>query len=74
MIYSYQKASDDFTTYILREPDYADDQQQHCTELCTISDTTYVHVPDDLTLPEQPEQITLVEVTLTDELREQIKK
>lgn len=34
---------------------------------------TYVHVPEGVTLPDQPEQITIEEVTLTPELREQIK-
>ena len=45
----------------------------HCTELCTIDGTTYVAVPAGVTLPAQPEQITVSTVTLTDALREQIK-
>ncbi len=46
----------------------------HCTELATLADGyTYVAVPDSVTLPEQPEQITVEPFTLTPELREQIK-
>ena len=45
----------------------------HCTELCTIDGTTYVAVPAGVTLPAQPEQITVSTVTLTDTLKEQIK-
>jgi hypothetical protein len=45
----------------------------HCTELCTIGDITYLAVPDGVTLPAQPAEITLTPVTLTPELRAQIK-
>jgi len=45
----------------------------HCTELCTLDGVTYVAVPDGVTLPAQPPEITLETVTLTPELREQIK-
>ena len=55
MILSYQKITDEFTTHCLREPDYDDDQR--VTELCTTDDTTYISVPDNIALPEQPELI-----------------
>lgn len=45
----------------------------HCTELCTLEGVTYVAVPAGVTLPDQPAEITVVPVTLTPELREQIK-
>lgn len=35
---------------------------------------TYVHVPDEIDLPDQPEQITLQEVILDQTLLDQIKK
>jgi hypothetical protein len=56
----------------LAEPDYHDGDAR-CTELATLNGITYVHVPDSITLPIQPEQITVEEVTLTPELREEIK-
>ncbi len=50
------------------------DDQVHCTELVTLPDGfTYVAVPDGVTLPQQPTEITVEPVTLTPELREQIK-
>jgi len=64
MIYRYQKVSDDYTTYqanLLKEGQ----------ELATIDRVTYVFVPGEL--PEQPAQITVEEVELTNELREAIK-
>ena len=77
MILKYQKALEIFddrhsTTYTLREPDYQDDDPR-CTELCTIAEDTYVHVPDSVTLPVQPEQITVSTVNLTDALKAEIK-
>ena len=73
-IYKYQKVTDEYTTYTLREPDYnLLETEDRITELCTIDGITYVSVPDSITLPEQPEQITVEEVELTDELKESIK-
>ncbi len=68
MIIKYQKQTDEYTTHTLVTP-----EDSGCTELATISGDTYVHVPDGVTLPDQPEQITVEDVTLTDDLREQIK-
>ena len=68
-IVSYQKQSDAYTTYTLLAPEGS-------TELCTLDGVTYVSVPDDVALPEQPSQIAdsiVNPVTLTTELREAIK-
>jgi len=72
MILRFQKITDNFTTHTLIEPDYAENDQR-CTELCTIGNDTYVHVPDDLVLPEQPDVLDMEAVSLTPELREEIK-
>jgi hypothetical protein len=74
-IYKYQKVRDAYTTYCLTEPDYnLLDTDTRITELCTIDGVTYVSVPDSIILPDQPEQINVEEVTLTDELKEEIKE
>jgi hypothetical protein len=70
MIYKYTKVTDEFTTYCLAEPE---GEERVVTELATVDGTTYVYAPDEVTLPPQPEQITVEEVTLTDELKEAIK-
>ena len=62
-IYRYQIVSDAYTTYRL--------EGDGITELCTLDGETYVYVPE--VLAAQPEQLTVIEVTLTDELREAIK-
>lgn len=73
-IYKYQKAQDAYTTHCLVEPDYnLLETEDRITELCTIDGVTYVSVPDSIILPAQPEQITVEEVVLTDELKESIK-
>jgi hypothetical protein len=77
MILKYQKATTAFTTYRLCEPDAGQDDSAPggTIELCTIDGWTYVFVPDDAVLPEQPPEIddSIEAVTLTDELREEIK-
>ena len=73
-IYQYQKVQDAYTTHCLVEPDYnLLETEDRITELCTIDGVTYVSVPDSIILPAQPEQITVEEVELTDELKESIK-
>ena len=79
MILKYQKifvAHDDrhSTTITLVEPDY-NDGDPRMTELCTIGDDTYVHVPDDIVLPEQPFNIDvgIAPTTLTAELKAELK-
>jgi len=72
MIYQYEKIIDENTTYRLTFPtDF--EGESIGTELATVDGTTYVHLPDGQALPDQPEQITVSEVTLTPELREEIK-
>ncbi len=70
-----RKVSDAYTTYQLQLPDsQGADDAIRCTELCTLADGyTYYAVPDGVTLPDQPDQISVQSVTLTAELREQIK-
>lgn len=45
----------------------------YCTELATIDGITYVSVPDGVALPEQPKQLEITPVALTDGLREAIR-
>jgi len=73
-IYRYTKIQDDYTTYTITEPDYQEGDKR-ITELCTIDGVTYITVPDGVALPEQSEQVaaTLQEVTITDDLKAQIK-
>lgn len=71
MIYSYQRTKTpgpNGTTYYFRQP-----EDVTCTELAEIDGTYYVHVPDGAVLPEQHPEIGLTPVTLTDELKAQIK-
>lgn len=73
-IYSYQKVSTPYTVIQAVLPDSTGaNDELHCTELCTLGGITYLSVPDGVTLPSQPPEITLSTVTLTPELREQIK-
>ena len=73
-IYKYQKVQDAYTTHCLVEPDYnLLETEDRITELCIIDGVTYVSVPDSIILPAQPEQITVEEVVLTDELKAAIK-
>jgi len=77
MIYKYKKVIDEYTTYKLIEPDYElSENVDRITELCTINDETYINIPNSVVLPSQPEIITstLIEVTLTDTLKNQISK
>lgn len=48
-----------------------DDQREN--ELGTIDGLTYISLPDDVVLPEQPAEINLQSVTMTDALKEQLK-
>jgi hypothetical protein len=73
-IYGYRKVTDEFTTHSLQEPDsVAAGNEGRITELCTIDGMTYVSAPDTVILPEQPEEISVKEITLTDVLTESIK-
>jgi hypothetical protein len=67
-ILKYQKITDKYTTYTVN------DEENRITELCTINGDTYISVPDNVTLPKQPKEITLKPVIMTDELKEQIEE
>ena len=74
-IYKYQKVIDIHTTYCLVEPNYPmGTDAGRITELCAIDGFTYVSVPDSLVLPQQPEQINVEAVELTEALDTAIRK
>ena len=72
MIYAYTKVSTPYTTIQMALP-YEMDSENQCTELCTLEGVTYVSVPDSVTLPDQPAELTITEATITPELRDAIK-
>ena len=73
-IYSYAKLSTPYTIIQMSLPDNQGlDDALRCTELCTLDGTTYVAVPDGVTLPDQPPELTITTVVLSDVLREHIK-
>ena len=72
MIYAYTKVETPYTIIQMAMP-YEMDSENQCTELCTLEGVTYVSVPDSVTLPDQPAELTITEATITPELREQIK-
>lgn len=73
VIVRYKMVQDQYTTHQLQPPHTQDDIAR-VTELATLDDGyTYVAVPDGVALPDQPAEITVEPVTLTPELREQIK-
>ncbi len=72
--YSYTKITEEGpfgTTVAANLPEL--DGQFIGNELGTIDGLTYISLPDDAVLPEQPADIGLAQVTMTDELREQLK-
>ena len=69
-LYKFRKILDQYTTHSFVNNS---DEETKATELCTIGDDTYISVPDEMTIPDQPECINLEEVTLTDELKASIK-
>ena len=48
-------------------------EEREGQEIAIIDNWRYVYFPDDVTIPEQPSEIQWTELTLTDELKEQIK-
>ncbi len=72
MIYSYQKHIDSLRTVEVALPE-GENHQRIGTELATINGVTYVHVPDEATLPDQPIEIDVAPATLTDSLKDAIK-
>lgn len=49
------------------------DGQRIGNELATLNNVTYLSLPDDAQLPEQPSEITLAPMVLTDALRAELK-
>lgn len=73
-IYKYTKSADAYTDIVMALPDsMGADDEVHCTELCEIDGVTYVAVPESVTLPDQPPEITVEAVTLTPELKAAIR-
>lgn len=73
-IYSYTKVQTQHTVIQMALPDsQGANDELYCTELCTLDGVTYVSVPAGITLPDQPKEITIAPVTLTPQLRDQIK-
>lgn len=75
-IYSYQKYTNPLISRTLRFPE-DDNHSPVGTELATVDGLTYVSIPDLAVLPtNQPEEISasIVEVTLTDTLKEAIRQ
>lgn len=72
MIYRYQKHIDSLRTVEITLPE-DENHQRIGTELATIDGITYVHLPDTAELPEQPIEIDVAPVELTDGLRNAIK-
>lgn len=59
------------TTVTVRLPDV--DGQRIGNELGTLDGLTYISLPDGTELPDQPTEIGLAQVTMTDELRAALK-
>jgi hypothetical protein len=74
-IIRYQPVSDDYTTYHLLTPTptSTDADEPRATILAQLDDGyVYASIPDNMQLPQQPTQITVAVVELTDELRDAI--
>lgn len=67
-IFKYQKFIDNVRTVEIVLPE-GENGQRIGTELATIDGVTYVSIPDGVVLPAQPEEITVLPVTLTPELK-----
>lgn len=66
MIYSYTKFRvDGVNGYTIQ---HSNTENNDIVELCTIDDVTFIYIPDSIELPLQPEEIQLVDVTLTVDL------
>lgn len=73
-IHAYTKHQTPHTVIQALLPDSTGvDDALHCTELATLDGITYLAVPDGVTMPPQPAEVTLEAVTLTPELRERLK-
>lgn len=70
-IVSYQKHIDSIRTVEIRLPEDVS-MQRIGTELATINGVTYVSLPDNTVLPEQPAEIAVAAVDLTPDLKQSI--
>jgi hypothetical protein len=76
MIYSYQKhiiPGPNGTVISFNQIINPETQESISRELGSIDNTSYVFVPDDIILEDQPEEINLQQVNLTPEKREELK-
>jgi hypothetical protein len=76
MIYAYElhKTEGPYGTVLRHVSPSVEEGEQNITVLGTLDDTIYVHVPETLTLPDQPEEINFRSVVLTEEQKELLKK
>ena len=70
-IYAYRKFIDAVRTVEIRLPE-DENHQRIGTELATIDGETYVSIPTGYELPTQPQEISVREIQLTPELKNQI--
>lgn len=68
-IYQYEKHIDSVTTVYIKLP-----EDTVCNELAVIDGITYVSVPDNVELPEQPLEISVSVAEITDELKTKLRK
>lgn len=69
IIYQYEKYIDSIRTVYIKLP-----EDSTCNELAVIDGITYVSVPDEVELPEQPKEISVTIAEITDELRLRLRK
>jgi hypothetical protein len=76
MIYAYElhKTEGPYGTVLRHVSPSVEEGEQNITVLGTLDDTIYVHVPETVTLPDQPEEINFRAVVLTKEQKELLKK
>lgn len=70
-IYAYRKFIDAVRTVEIRLPE-DENRQRIGTELATIDGETYVSIPTGYELPTQPQEISVREIQLTPELKNEI--
>jgi hypothetical protein len=69
IIYQYKKHIDSVTTIYMKLP-----EDTIYNELAVIDGITYVSVPDNVVLPEQPTEISVTVAEITDDLRSRLRK
>ena len=71
MIYSY-KTYEESGPYGVTKT-FRNTEENDATRLGIVNDVSYVHVPDYITLPEQPSEIDFKEAALTTEIKNELK-